>query len=437
MLGHFYQFIYFTNPIIDNHFKRFVRDFMHYNDRILCAAGKIVRAIQTEAVQLGFSPDEEGGGGYSSLHVRRTDLQYPDVLLNEDKWYVYVIDCNCNQCSIGDKQVHIVAIDLVHRWLNTRDLWKPRELLYVATDESDKRFFDNFVNNYHDVRFLDDYWDLAGLSSFRKEHLGMIDVMVASRGRVFVGTYYSTFSGYISRIRGYFGMSKYSSYYGWNPVKFAMQGSDFFANFNDFSREYPIGWVGIDGDDRVLKDNEGEQKIGAGDASSAGDGKNTNTTGLKSSEVVPEVVQNHVPEAVQTGAPTKIESTSKILLDGAKNATNDPGVVDSQIPPSGHGIRSLEESMIKSLGFLPNEDDEMEVSGNMTLYLVFSTDCSPSQHWESYLLFFSAMRTKQPGLITRIASGCTEKETEEAREWHQLVSSLLIVLSCSPYLQLI
>ena len=177
----------------------------------------------------------------------------------------------------------------MHRWLNTRDLWRPRELLYVATDESDKRFFDPFVNNNHDVRFLDDYWDLAGLSSFRKEHLGMIDGMVASRGRVFVGTYCSTFSGYISRIRGYYGMSKYSTYYGWNPVKFAMQGSDFFANFNDFSREYPIGWVGIDGDERVLKDNENEKQNGIGDVPSIGDGQPINanaSTGLNSSLVV-------------------------------------------------------------------------------------------------------------------------------------------------------
>jgi hypothetical protein len=85
-IGHFYQFIYFTDPFIDNYFKRFVRDFMHYSDRIFCAAGKIVRSLQQEAIQLGFPIDDEGGGGYSSLHVRRNDLQYQDVLLNEDRW---------------------------------------------------------------------------------------------------------------------------------------------------------------------------------------------------------------------------------------------------------------------------------------------------------------------------------------------------------------
>lgn len=68
--------------------KRFVRDFMHYNDIIFCAAGKIVRSIQQEAVERGFSLDEEGGGGYSSIHIRRDDLQFKEVWLSEDQWCV-------------------------------------------------------------------------------------------------------------------------------------------------------------------------------------------------------------------------------------------------------------------------------------------------------------------------------------------------------------
>lgn len=89
---------------------------------------------------------------------------------------------------------------------------------------------------------------------------------------------------------------------------------------------------------------------------------------------------------------------------------------------SAHGIRSLEETMVNDLGFLPNEDGEMEVtSDGTTLYTVFSTDCGNFQHWQSYLLFFSAMRVRQLGFITRIASGCTEEEQQEAREWHQEV----------------
>lgn len=305
-------------------------------------------------------------------------------------------------------------IPFLQRWQNTRDLWEPRELLYVATDETDKKFFDLFVNSNHDLRFLDDYWELANLSSFRKEHLGMIEVIVASRGRVFAGTYYSTFSGYITRIRGYYGMSKYTNYYGWNPVKFVMQEGNFFSTFNDFSREYPIGWVGIDGDQKVLKDNEDDRNHGDVAALFAGDGKNnsTNTAGvLEPSNTVTDKVKDpkDAPNTEQAIAITNTVARNESIIY-LSNLTSD------------HGIRSLEESMIRTLGFLPNEDDEMEVSNNTTLYLVFSTDCSPSQHWESYLLFFSAMRTKQLGLITRIVSGCSNRETEETREWHQLVS---------------
>ena len=71
MLSHFYGFLLFTNPVIDNYFKRFVRDFLHYTDSIYCAAGKIVNALQEEGKALGFEEDEEGGGGHCS-HIGKS-----------------------------------------------------------------------------------------------------------------------------------------------------------------------------------------------------------------------------------------------------------------------------------------------------------------------------------------------------------------------------
>eukprot|EP01083_Nonionella_stella_P125576 379818_1 len=43
-------------------------------------------------------------------------------------------------------------------------------------------------------------------------------------------------------------------------------------------------------------------------------------------------------------------------------------------------------------------------------HMVFSTDCSAYQQWQSYLLFYYAMKNGQPGTVTRIASGCTEEQ---------------------------
>jgi hypothetical protein len=49
-----------------------------------------------------------------------------------------------------------------------------------------------------------------------------------------------------------------------------------------------------------------------------------------------------------------------------------------------------------------------EVPPNDRYHLVFSTDCGGYQNWQSMALFLSADAVRQPGVITRIASGCTE-----------------------------
>ena len=52
--------------------------------------------------------------------------------------------------------------------------------------------------------------------------MGMLDQVIASQGRVFVGTWYSTFTGYINRLRGYYGKPKTTSYYFWPKKRLEM-----------------------------------------------------------------------------------------------------------------------------------------------------------------------------------------------------------------------
>jgi len=173
--------IHFSNPAFDHYYKRFVRDFLHYHDSIYCAAGKIVKAVQ-----------KEGGGSYSAMRVRRGDLQYKRVKIPAAEWYA-----------------------------NTNEVWKPKELLYIATDERDKSFFDDLAK-HHDLRFLDEYWDLAQLGDLDPNYMGMIDTIVASQGRAIAGTWCSTFSGYINRFRGYSGKTMMDLWYSFLPKKEAV-----------------------------------------------------------------------------------------------------------------------------------------------------------------------------------------------------------------------
>lgn len=67
----------------------------------------------------------------------------------------------------------------------------------------------------------------------------------------------------------------------------------------------------------------------------------------------------------------------------------------------------------------PEEDIALEThaSDHTRYHIVFSTDCSPYQHWQSYLVYFTAMSIKQPGHVTRIASGCEDADAEAMHTW--------------------
>ena len=208
LLNHFYAFLFYSDPVIDNHYKRFVRDFLHYKDSLYCAAGKIINALNRE------------GKEWSTLHVRRGDLQYKEVKISAEEWYE-----------------------------NLKEIWNEGELLFIATDERNKTFFDP-IKKHHDLRFLDDYFEVGNLSALDPYFLGMVDTIVASHGRTFAGTWFSTFTGYINRMRGYLGYSIKDSWYSYLPRKDAVRDYKL-PSGNYGAREWPIGWIAIDGDEVI------------------------------------------------------------------------------------------------------------------------------------------------------------------------------------------
>lgn len=53
------------------------------------------------------------------------------------------------------------------------------------------------------------------------------------------------------------------------------------------------------------------------------------------------------------------------------------------------------------------------------LHVVFSSACNNFQHWQSELVLASAKLVGQRGRITRIVSGCHDKDAESVRHRHQ------------------
>lgn len=126
-----------------------------------------------------------------------------------------------NLMSIGDFQWPKMRISAEEWHVNTARWLEPGELLYIATDETNRTWFEPLTKNYR-VRFLDDFSELADLSNLDPNYVGMIDQVVASRSNVFVGTYFSSFSAFIGRMRAYHGLSGKKMYYShpnyWNET---------------------------------------------------------------------------------------------------------------------------------------------------------------------------------------------------------------------------
>jgi len=218
LLVHFYAFLFFEDWTQDLWTKRYVRDHLRYIDEIQCAAAKIVAAVRERAIANG-NPE----GLYDSMHIRRGDFQYEQTRIEADKIYE-----------------------------NIKDLFQENSTVFIATDERDKNFFDPLRRHYN-LLFLDDFLELT--PKINKNYYGMLDQRVASRGRTFAGAFYSTFTGYINRMRGYHSQkSKREGYlegrlnsYFYVPKEIQNDMSVYSSLKGPlWGREFPVSWRDID-----------------------------------------------------------------------------------------------------------------------------------------------------------------------------------------------
>jgi hypothetical protein len=205
-LEHFYSFFYFCDRKDEIRSKRLIRDQVKFRPEILAAADCIVAAL----------------GSYNAMHVRRGDFieQFPESNLDAREILKNVIQ-------------HVPT----------------KTKLYIATDERDRRFFSHFRKQY-ELCFLDDFRSLIP-EDMPSTSVACVEQVICAAASVFVGTRLSTFSGYITRLRGYYGAADQQIYFTDGSPGSAMdrEGSAAFSWINWLNcgnplwgREYREGW---------------------------------------------------------------------------------------------------------------------------------------------------------------------------------------------------
>ena len=218
ILSPHYSFFVFEDEYQDLFAKRLVRNFLRYNDDIICAAARVVEAIRSFASDNGVPTD------FYSMHIRRGDFssQYPEG--------------------------SVPAADLVEQ---SSTVIPDKALVYIATDEKDKSYFKPFQERYT-VVYLDNF--LSHIEGIDDVYFGMIEQLVASKGKVFFGTWPSTFSSYINRLRGFYSVEEGtdndgvldSLYFSQEHMHDMMKYKTVEAPSVAWLREYPDAWFQID-----------------------------------------------------------------------------------------------------------------------------------------------------------------------------------------------
>lgn len=181
LLTHFYSMIYFPDIKVHKMAKRFMRDRVRYLDEIFCGASKIVTIL--DKMSKLYSPSDVqvigkpiDGPKYVAYHIRRGEFQQTHTRLDA--------------ALILNYTYHLIP-DISNR------------ILYISTDESNRTFFKPFFDTFKDVKFLSDFHNMANIDEMNPNHLGMVEQIICAAADIFIGTPLSTFTAYITRMRGY------------------------------------------------------------------------------------------------------------------------------------------------------------------------------------------------------------------------------------------
>eukprot|EP01038_Epipyxis_sp_PR26KG_P009771 gene9771-13143_t len=246
VLQHHYAFAFFADSSMQSFYRRFIRDYMRYKDDIQCVGAQLVAAVRADSLKLNPS----GGGVYYALHIRRGDMAHRVVKLQASEIIANLHYPNGSAMIPKGALVYLSTDDpkgICEGCTNTRkscDLYPSPKPEGCPEDPS----WNAFIEAGWNIRFLHNYIASGLVSPQTNPNIfGMIESIVCSRAILFAGSYWSTFTGYIHRLRGYHGLGE-ETYYHYKPYTFTLQvPREKVRNPYGWWREWRAGWTDDEG----------------------------------------------------------------------------------------------------------------------------------------------------------------------------------------------
>lgn len=198
LLGNFYQTLYTKE---NDKLKALVSKYVRYRNIIFDIGWMFINLLKDQT--------------YYSIHVRRNDFQY--------------------------KELHVECDVLLS---NIKDIVPKGAKLYISTDHRDKDFFKPLRENY-EIFFFEDLVKQLPYVTILKKWIPIIEQLICTRGKKFVGNKLSTLSSYVYRMRGFMNDITDKNYYintelpNDNHQKFFTEDTKYIASW---AREYKDSW---------------------------------------------------------------------------------------------------------------------------------------------------------------------------------------------------
>ena len=167
------------NMMIATQILRYVEDHPNQVEELSTTSTTTTSTSTTSTIQTEEGEDVRSGRvlpTFVAFHIRRGDFQQKHTRLPAEQ---------------------IVALT------NHLVTDKGRKVAYIATDERNRSFFEPFYQTYGAVYFLSDLQNSTDIDQINQNYIGMIEQVICASADVFIGTPLSTFTAYITRLRGY------------------------------------------------------------------------------------------------------------------------------------------------------------------------------------------------------------------------------------------